>query len=262
MRPIREYLPQYADALSERRDLCDAFVKIGGSILDHEAATAALVPTIIELAARYRIILLPGGGQTAKRIKANQRKQQTHFYDCWKAGVNCLEVNAHLLASYSRSFTVVTSLADMTACFELGNIAVFAPAGAIVSSLDLLPNWQVTTDSMGLYFASVLGARHYVIVSDVHGIYARAPQESTCGLAIPELTVAELERLPSSKLDPSFPAYFRRYPVPTVIVNGQHPSRVSAAIAGDRTVGTRILPSDFSLSIIDDEVVSRAKREE
>ena len=150
---------------------CDVFVKLGGSILDQDATTAALIPHITELAGKHRIVILTGGGQTVKRIKSNQRSTGTHFYSCWRAGVLCLEVNAHLLASYSPRFTVVSALADITACFASGNIAVFAPLGAMVSSLCLVPDWEETTDSIGLHFASTLGAQHYVIVSDVDGIY-------------------------------------------------------------------------------------------
>jgi aspartokinase-like uncharacterized kinase len=220
---------------------CDVFVKIGGSILDHESASAALVPHITALAREHRVVILTGGGQAAKRIKANQRASGTHFYNCWRAGVLCLEVNAHLLASYSTAFTVVSSLAEIAACFEGGNIAVFAPAGAILHSLSLLPDWNETTDSMGLHFASALGARRYVIVSDVDGIYERPPQEDPAASPVACLEIEDLERLPSSKVDAAFSLHFRRHALPTVVVNGKHPSRVSAAIRGNATIGTEIV---------------------
>lgn len=221
--------------------VCDVFVKIGGSILDQEASTAALVPHITRLCLNHRILILTGGGQAAKRIKANQRAWHTPFYSCWRAGVLCLEVNANLLASYSTSFTVVTSLTEIESCFEAGKVAVFAPAGALLSSLQLVPDWEATTDSIGLHFASVLGARRYVIVSDVHGIYEKRPDQDTSQSPIARLDVDELEQLPSSKLDPAFSIYFRRYSLPTFVVNGKDPARVSAAICGDPTVGTEIL---------------------
>lgn len=225
---------------SEQRAACDVFVKLGGSILDQDGATAALIPHITELARKHRILILTGGGQTVKRIKANQRSIGTPFYSCWRAGVVCLEVNAHLLASYSTQFTVVSSLADITACFATGNVAVFTPLAAMVNSLHLVPDWEETTDSIGLHFASTLGARRYVIVSDVDGIYEKRPGETARETPIPHLTVDELERLPSSKLDSAFPRNFRRHGLPTVIVNGRHPDRVSAAVRGEPTIGTRI----------------------
>lgn len=225
---------------STQGDFCDVFVKLGGSILDNDVTTAELVPYITALARQHRILILPGGGQVVKRIKAKQSEHGTDFHSCWIAAVLCLEVNAGILASYSTSFTVVSSAAEISACFEAGNVAVFAPAGSILSSLHLTPNWQPTTDSMGLYFANVLGARRYVIVSDVHGIYESKPDDETCMPPISQLSVDELERLSSSKLDPVFPSYFRRYALSTVVVNGRHPSRVSAAICGNPTVCTEI----------------------
>jgi aspartokinase-like uncharacterized kinase len=238
-KPIGQYVENDS---SGNRGLCDVFIKLGGSILDHEAETVALVSHITDSAPHLRILILTGGGQVAKRIKANQRATGTDFYRCWRAGVLCLEVNAYLLASYSTRFAVVSSSTDMERCFSEGNVGVFAPLGPIVNSLYLVPDWEATTDSIGLHFASALGARRYVIVSDVDGIYEQRPGEAPLAPPIPSLSVDELERLPSSKLDASFPAYFRRQSLPTIVVNGRHPDRVRAAIQGEATIGTRINP--------------------
>lgn len=223
---------------------CEVLVKIGGSILDDEEATARLVPQLTSLAGRRRFLILTGGGRAAKRIKANQRAQQTPFYGCWKAGVLSLEVNAALLASYSTSFSLVASLADLNESFEAGKIPILGPAGVITSSLHLTPDWNVTTDSMGLYFASMLGAQRYVVVSDVHGIYEGLPADVGETSPIPRLDVDELSKLPSSKMDPAFIDYFRRYALPTIVVNGKYPARVNAAIRGQPTLGTEILSDD------------------
>lgn len=245
----RELLRQPEQPALPRSDACDVFIKVGGSILDQEVATAALVSSVTALSGDFRVVILTGGGQAVKRIKANQRTFGTPFYACWRAGVLCLDVTAHLLASYATRFTVASSLTDISACLGAGNIAVFAPAGTILNSLELTPDWEVTTDSMGLYFASLLGARRYVVVSDVDGVYDRRPQEHAGAAPIARLGVEELEQLPTSKLDHSFPAYFRRYALPTVVVNGKYPQRVSAAIRGERTVGTEIDVSSVATRI-------------
>jgi aspartokinase-like uncharacterized kinase len=220
--------------------LCDVFMKVGGSILDKDAVTSDLVPHITALSREKRIVILPGGGQAVKRIKANQGRHDIDFHSAWTTAVLCLDVNAGVLATYSRLFTTVSSADEMAACFEAGNVAVFAAAGSVFTNLNLTPDFRATTDSMGLYFAKTIGARRYIVVSDVDGIYEDKPEEGSSAKAIPHLTAAQLEQLPSSKLDPSFPEFLRRYPVPTFIVNGKHPSRVSAAIRGEPTIGTQI----------------------
>lgn len=232
------------------RNLCEVLVKIGGSILDHDDLTAALVPAITALARQHRIVILTGGGQAAKRIKANQSKHGAEFYRFWRATGLFPEVNAYLLASYSPTFGIASCAAEITACLDTGQIAVFAPAGAILNSLYFLPDWLVTTDSFGLYFAKQSGARRYVIVSDVDGIYERRPHSTSSnstsphstshGTPITHLGLEELEQLPSSKLDRGFVDYYRRFPLPTSIVNGHFPDRVTAAIRGSPTLGTQI----------------------
>jgi aspartokinase-like uncharacterized kinase len=223
---------------SPQECVCDVFVKMGGSILDDPAQTEALVPHIAALASRHRILILVGGGRIAKRLKANQRERQTDFYRSWRAGVMCHDVNAALLASYSSEFEVASTAGEMLRCFDAGKIAVFAPAHMLFGNLSFVPDWRITTDSMALYFSSTLRASRCVIVSNVDGVHRNWPDS---GPPIPRIGVAELERLPSSKLDSAFPAFFRSYPVPTFVVNGRHPNRVSAAVCGEETIGTEIV---------------------
>lgn len=221
-------------------NVCDVFVKIGGSILDDAAHTAALVPCLVTLSKECRLVAMSGGGRVAKRIVANQRNHGRNFLQCWRAGIMSLDVHGGLLASYSPSFAVATSVLEIVTYLEEGRMAVLAPAGKIVSDLEMFPDYEVTTDSMGLYFATVLGARRYVIVSNVDGIYAQTPDATSVLSPIARLMPDDLERLPSSKLDPAFPKYFRRYPLPSIVVNGRFPERVISAVRGRPTVGTEI----------------------
>lgn len=220
---------------------CDVFVKVGGSILDNIHHTAALAEMLVSLPKGQRIVILPGGGQVAKRIKLNQRSKVSDFQWSWRAATLALDVNAGLLASYSSQFEVSNCVAQIATAHALGKLPIFAPADSLFSSLWFSPNWIVTTDTMGLYFANLMGAKRYVIVTDVDGVCERAPLKDVSVAPIARLTVGDLERLPSSKLDDAFPAYFRRHPIMTLVVNGKHPNRVAAAVSGSRTLGTEIL---------------------
>lgn len=224
-------------------DVCDVFIKLGGSILDDATHTAELVPYLVACAKECRLVAMSGGGRVAKRIVANQRSLGSEFFSCWKAGITSLDVHAGLLASYSADFAVATSVFEIADRLAKGKMPVLAPAAKIVSDLVLLPDYEVTTDSMGLYFATLLGARRYVVVSDVDGVYACLPSPGTASPPLSPLTPDELEALPSSKLDRAFPAYFRSYPLPTTVVNGKFPGRVSDAIRGRLTIGTQIIAS-------------------
>ena len=230
-------------------NVCDVFVKVGGSILDNAAYTAELIPCFTRLSKEHRIVAMSGGGRVAKRIVANQRRHGSDFLRCWRAGITSLDVHAGLLASYSPDFAVASSVFEITEHLAARKMAVLAPAAKIVSDLVLLPDFDVTTDSMGLYFANLLGARRYVIISDVDGIYPCSPATESQLDAIPFLQPDDLERLPSSKLDRAFPLYFRQYPLPTIVVNGKFPDRVDGAIRGVPTVGTQILKATDNLRL-------------
>jgi aspartokinase-like uncharacterized kinase len=247
--------------LTPHSAICNVFVKVGGSILDNAPHTAALAEGLVSLPSGQRIVILTGGGHVAKRIKANQRERACDFESCWRATTLALDVNAGLLASHSTRFCVTSSIAQIMAAQEAGAIPIFAPAGALINSLWFTPNWIVTTDTMGLYFAHHMGAVRYIIVTDVDGVCERAPGPGNSVSPISKLYVAQLESLPSSKLDAAFPGFFRRYPLETMVVNGKYPGRVTAAIAGRRTLGTEIALDPEVVPLTGREVVSREPRE-
>ena len=226
--------------LAPQGPVCDVFVKVGGSILDNPAHTAALAESLASLSNGVRVVILTGGGRVAKRIKANQRERACDFLCCWRATTLALDVNAGLLASHSQRFSLTRCIAEIIAAHDSGAIPVFAPAEALFSSIWFIPNWIVTTDTMGLYFAHAMGARRYVIVTDVDGVCEHPPSFGSNVAPIPRMCVRELEQLSSSKLDAAFPGFFRRYPLETIVVNGQYPARVIAALMGRRTLGTEI----------------------
>jgi 5-(aminomethyl)-3-furanmethanol phosphate kinase len=229
------------DAIFSRPDVCDVFIKVGGSILDNITDTTNLIPCLVDLSKKYRIVAMTGGGRVAKRIVANQRKHGSDFMRSWKSGITSLDVHAGLLGSHSPQFSVGTYVSAIREILAQGKMAILAPAAKIVSDFVLVPDFEVTTDSMGLYFAALFGAARYVIVSDVDGIYERAPISETIGDPMPFLRLDDMGRLSSSKLDPAFPVYFRRFPMPAIVVNGKHPDRVGNAICGKPTIGTQIV---------------------
>lgn len=240
--------------------VCDVFIKVGGSIMDDALATTALVPHIVALAEHCRIVVMAGGGRISKRIKANQRAAHTDFLPCWRGATASLDTNAILFASHSPRCVVTQCVAEMSRCLDEGKVAVFAAAEAIFRSLVIKPDFEVTTDSMGLYFAKVLNASRYIIVSNVDGVFEHNPDPETLDMPFLRLSVDELEKLPSSKLDNLFPQWFRTYTLPTFVVNGKYPPRVSAAIQGKATLGTEIvLENGFGADARRDAELERLK---
>lgn len=231
---------------SSPQTLCTALLKVGGSILDNPEDTIRLSEALVSLGRIERIVVFTGGGKLAKRIKANQRARDSDFMACWHATTLALDANAGLLASHSPMFAVARSMADILQAHDRRRIPIFAPAQALFSSLWFTPNWVATTDTMGLYFGRDMGARRYVIVTDVDGVCPHAPGADKEVEPILKMTVEELEALPSSKLDAAFPIHFRRHPIETFVVNGKVPQRVVDASRGRLPFGTYI-PSDSAL---------------
>src|ERR1700722_16666905 len=94
-------------------DICDVFVKVGGSVLDDPGFTAGLIPVFVELSRQHRIVAMTGGGRGGKPLVSNQRTMASDFLPSWKGGITSLDVHAGLLASYSPAFAVVTSVYEI-----------------------------------------------------------------------------------------------------------------------------------------------------
>ena len=211
------------------------FLKIGGSILDDLESTKALIDAIVDVDTRRPIVLMAGGGRTVKKLKSHQQQLQMDFHGCWHAGIKQIEFQSHVLSAYSSRLELVSTLRDGTHAHNQGSIPIFSPGSFIVEREPFEHSWDITTDSMSVFFAAEFGCGRLLIVTDVDGIYSGSSQ-----CIFEELSLTQLATLPSSKTDPFFPRYLERYPVDVTVLNGLCPDRVQGALRGKQVIGTRV----------------------
>lgn len=146
------------------RAVVDVVVKVGGGLLAHPAHFDAVLTAVSEAAATTRLLVVPGGGPFADAVRDVDRTftlsdDATH----WMA-VLAMDQYAHLLASRLRTAGLVCDLAGIAAQLDRGRLPVLEPSRWL-REVDPLPHsWEVTSDSIAAWVASMVGAGRLVLV--------------------------------------------------------------------------------------------------
>jgi hypothetical protein len=170
-------------------------VKYGGSSLDLELdeSKQKLLPMIKagpvlrNLAERYSVVVMPGGGPTNDLLKAVKRNYADQLASAGEATMNrllkdVLTVNAHLLAMVWGDDSLVESLPDPESSSQNSldalrekllrpglHILPFAPKELV--DMDALLSYK-NSDTLTLAVANWLGARTVLFLKDADGIFS------------------------------------------------------------------------------------------
>lgn len=153
-------------------------VKIGGGLLREEGLEGLrrACADVNEIAAQRPVLVVPGGGPFADAVRAVD------------AQVGLDDALAHRLALHAMDQLGVL----LAALLPGGEITVLAVAQAFTGRPDIPESWRVTSDSLAVFAAAVVGAGEAVLLKPVAGVVARWPSDDP---PLPALTADELEAL-------------------------------------------------------------------
>lgn len=206
--------------------------KVGGALLDGGMAGAPMA-ALRRVAPAVGVLIVPGGGRTADRVRARHEAGELSAREAHWAAIDALDVNALRLArGCGAELPLVTGP-------ELGDTAsgpaVLAPS-PILRSEDPLPHsWDVTTDSIAAWITGRVEASRLVLLKAREAI---APPEA--GPRPRSLSGARAAA--DGLVDRHLPALLPDAPYETWAVDGRRPARLLAFLTGDRRAGTRLLP--------------------
>jgi aspartokinase-like uncharacterized kinase len=212
----------------------DAVIKVGGSLA---ARPSALRRTMTRLAARHRLVVVPGGGPFADAVRrADRRFQPGDTAAHWMA-VLAMDEYAYLLASLAGTASVVRDEDEIAATIGAERLPVLAPSSLLLAADPLPHSWQVTSDSISAWLAGQFGASLLVLLKDVDGVCTADPRQQADAQLLPQVGREELQE---GVVD----AYFARLLSPSLrcwIVNGFYPARLEGLLATGTTTGTEIV---------------------
>lgn len=220
----------------------DAVVKVGGSLSGDPSALRALCRHLGGWASRYRLMIVPGGGDFADAVRRHDRLYGLPNIISHKMAILAMDQYGLLLSSLTPYAFTTYSL--KRACNAPGNsLPILLPSRFMFKRNPLENSWRVTSDSIAAYFASEIQAEKLIIVKDVDGIFTSDPKKHADAKLIEEVYASELEIRQHSCVDAFLPTLLKLKGLGCYVVNGRHPERIMRILEGEKAVYTRIIPA-------------------
>ncbi len=149
-------------------------VKLGGS----QAANPRLRDWLTRIAASPGTLLVPGGGPFADTVRAQQAAIGYDERAAHEMAMLAMAQFGRALASLAPACAMVASHDRIAEICGAGGIGILVPWPMLAAEVTLPPSWDVTSDSIALWFARRLSAP-LLLIKPV----STAPGASLAGLA-------------------------------------------------------------------------------
>jgi aspartokinase-like uncharacterized kinase len=144
-------------------------VKVGGGLAPIPGALEATGAAVIELARRWRVVVVPGGGPFADAVRDFDRRLGLSDDAAHWMAIRAMDQYGHVLAERIERAVLVEEPGGIGAALGAGRVAVLAPY-RWMRSADVLPHtWEATSDSVAAFVAGALDATHLVLVKPGEG---------------------------------------------------------------------------------------------
>jgi 5-(aminomethyl)-3-furanmethanol phosphate kinase len=214
----------------------DAVLKVGGS-LSRGAGLEAMCREICRLGARYRLLVVPGGGTFADQVRAMYRRYALSETAAHRMALLAMDQYGYLLNQLIPESSLMGDLDSANRITESGRVAILLSSELIIRTDPLPHSWEVTSDSIAAWIAQQTQCRRLVLLKDVDGLLTSDRALNTQKL-IADLTVNQLAE--HGGVDDYLFHALADSNLETWVINGRKPERLSELLESSRTTGTRI----------------------
>jgi aspartokinase-like uncharacterized kinase len=221
----------------------DAVVKVGGSLAASAAVLRALCVELGKLGGRFRLLVVPGGGEFADAVRAADARFELSSQVSHKMAVLGMDQFGLMLSDLIPRSRVAFSLSVVEGLSGSGRLVVLLPSRLVFRARSLPASWDVTSDSIAAYVAGRLSVSRLVLVTDVDGVFSADPKVDLHAELVGEVSASGLLELGvRTSVDMFLPRMLLKFGLDCFVVNGCFPERVSQVLGGQKTVCTRISP--------------------
>jgi aspartokinase-like uncharacterized kinase len=146
-----------------------AVVKVGGGLAATPGLLRRVGEAIARAATRSPLVVIPGGGPFADQVRAFDRLQPLSPDAAHWMAILGMDQYAFALCDVVPGARLVEDGAGIQAARAEGRVPVLAPARWLRAADELPHSWDVTSDSLAAYLATLLGADRLVLVKPVAG---------------------------------------------------------------------------------------------
>jgi 5-(aminomethyl)-3-furanmethanol phosphate kinase len=202
---------------------------------------ADLCKEISRLGERYSLLIVPGGGEFADRVREVYRRYNLDETTAHSMALLAMDQYGYLLSRLIDGSTLTADLNLARQTAESGRVAVLLPS-ALLTHADPLPHsWAVTSDTIAAWVAHQVDCRWLVLLKDVDGLLSHEHEGKSSLELIAELTVEQLAKH-AGGVDEYLHQFLSSTHIVTWVINGLRPERLSELLATAKTIGTRITP--------------------
>ncbi len=144
-------------------------VKVGGGLLGPAAGLESVGHALARAAATRPMVVVPGGGPFAERVRAFDREHRLSSSAAHWMAILAMDQYAFALADRIPRATVVEDRPAVLEAHAAGLVPVLAPFRWLRAADELPHSWEVTSDSLAAYLATLLGATELVLLKPVSG---------------------------------------------------------------------------------------------
>ena len=139
-------------------------MKLGGSLIAHPKHLAAVLEIASDAARRLRLVIVPGGGPFADAVRDVDRAFGLPDDVAHWMAVLGMDQCAHLVTAQLTGSVVVNDRDAIQRALGEGYVPVLAPSRWL-QAVDPLPHtWDVTSDSIAAWIATVTCAHRLLLV--------------------------------------------------------------------------------------------------
>jgi aspartokinase-like uncharacterized kinase len=219
----------------------DAVIKVGGSLAEDPERLIDLCAKLSELAKNYKLIVVPGGGMFADVVRDSDNHFNLSSGISHRMAILAMDQFGLLLAQITPNSCATYLLNDAKQLSEIKIAPIFLPSRLLFKEDPLENSWDVTSDSIAAYVASRLQAAKVLLVTDVDGIFTKDPKKHADAALIERLSAEELLKLNKrTSVDSFLPKLLLEARIDCYVVNGKHPERIEAILAGQQATCTLI----------------------
>jgi len=144
-------------------------IKIGGALSTISGALAAVGEGVARLAARRRVVVIPGGGPFARAVRDYDHVHALSPSAAHWMAILAMDQYAWALAERIPESVVVEDQGAIAQAHAAHQIPILAPYHWLRAADELPHSWDVTSDSLAAYLTTLLGAGELLLVKPVPG---------------------------------------------------------------------------------------------
>ena len=138
-------------------------IKVGGSIM-RSSELGDWLSTIHSLAKNNNIIIVPGGGEFADKVREMQHSLGFDDLTAHRLAILGMSQYGYLLASMNQKFHIVEELDLLSKNLNKGTPLLWLPTELLKDSSKISASWDYTSDSIALWLATKLTADRLILV--------------------------------------------------------------------------------------------------